>query len=89
MSTADAGSLRAWVPATLLAASLLPGASLAAQEEAWDVTATRGDVREIDFITEEGTCLSVDVSPDGCGWSSISWATSTGPPSTAVPTRSP
>ena len=31
----------------------------------WDVTLARGDTREIDFTTEEGTWMSVDISPDG------------------------
>ncbi len=31
----------------------------------WDVTLARGETREIDFETDEGTWMSVDVSPDG------------------------
>lgn len=31
----------------------------------WDVTAARGDIREIDFEVDEGTWMSLDVSPDG------------------------
>ncbi len=31
----------------------------------WDVTLARGDLREIDFTTDEGTWMSVDISPDG------------------------
>lgn len=31
----------------------------------WDTTLARGDVREISFTTDEGTFMSVDVSPDG------------------------
>ena len=31
----------------------------------WDVTVPRGAVREIDFVTDRGTWMSVDVSPDG------------------------
>ncbi|MDH3222584.1 MAG: amidohydrolase family protein [Gemmatimonadota bacterium] len=50
----------------LLAASLmLLAAPLQAQEDDWDVTQARGTTREIDFVTDEGTWLSVDVSPDG------------------------
>jgi Tol biopolymer transport system component len=45
------------------AATALQGG--AQQEEAWDVTAPRGELREIDFTTTEGTWMSVDVSPDG------------------------
>ena len=31
----------------------------------WDVTAARGQTREIDFTTSEGTWMAVDLSPDG------------------------
>ena len=34
-------------------------------EEAWDVRAPRGLTRGIDFVTDQGTWMSVDVSPDG------------------------
>jgi len=34
-------------------------------EESWDVTRPRGVTREIDFTTQEGTKMSVDISPDG------------------------
>jgi len=37
----------------------------AAETEDWDVTKPRGRTRKIDFATEEGTRMSVDVSPDG------------------------
>lgn len=40
------------------------GGPLVAQDE-WDVTQTRGELRELDFTVDEGTWLSVDVSPDG------------------------
>lgn len=64
------------LPAALLvsASSLRPppvaaqdqGAEQEAQrEEEWDVTLARGETREIDFETDEGTWMSVDVSPDG------------------------
>lgn len=32
---------------------------------AWDVTLARGQTREIDFTTAEGTWMSLDISPDG------------------------
>src|SRR5690606_24554755 len=32
---------------------------------AWEVTLARGRTRQIDFTTDEGTWMSVDVSPDG------------------------
>lgn len=52
------------LPALLL--SVLAGSPATAQEnQEWDVTLPRGQTREIDFTTDEGTWLSVDVSPDG------------------------
>jgi Tol biopolymer transport system component/imidazolonepropionase-like amidohydrolase len=33
--------------------------------EPWDVTRARGETREIDFSTSEGTWMSADLSPDG------------------------
>ncbi len=43
-----------------------PSPAGAAQgEEEWDTTLARGETRVIDFETEEGTFMSVDVSPDG------------------------
>jgi hypothetical protein len=41
---------------------LLAGAVAAST---WDVTEARGNSYEIDFETDEGTFMSVDVSPDG------------------------
>jgi len=34
-------------------------------DPSWDITRPRGAVREVDFVTREGTWMSVDVSPDG------------------------
>ncbi|MDH3519227.1 MAG: amidohydrolase family protein [Myxococcales bacterium] len=58
--------------AALLLPMLLLGLGSCAHEpappsraEAWDVTAPRGRTREIDFVTREGTWMSLDVSPDG------------------------
>ena len=46
--------------------NVLAGSPATAQEnQEWDVTLPRGQTREIDFITDEGTWLSVDISPDG------------------------
>ena len=51
------------LPALLL--SVLAGSPATAQEnQEWDVTLPRGQTREIDFTTDEGTWLSVDISPD-------------------------
>jgi Tol biopolymer transport system component len=38
---------------------------LAQPSETWDVTKARGRTRDIDFTTNEGTWMSVDISPDG------------------------
>ncbi|MEE8583332.1 MAG: amidohydrolase family protein [Acidobacteriota bacterium] len=35
------------------------------KKEKWDVTLARGETRQIEFTTEEGTFMSLDVSPDG------------------------
>jgi len=51
--------------AALASALSLPVGMRAQEGEDWDVTMARGDTREIDFVTEEGTWLSLDVSPDG------------------------
>ena len=55
------------VPTALLLVlpSTVPGLAQEAAFEAWDPTSPRGEVREIDFEVEEGTWLSVDLSPDG------------------------
>ena len=37
----------------------------AGQAPAWDVTAAHGPTKEVAFETDEGTWMSVDVSPDG------------------------
>jgi Tol biopolymer transport system component len=37
----------------------------AASTEPWDVRVPRGTTREIDFMTDQGTWMSLDVSPDG------------------------
>ncbi len=35
------------------------------RRDSWDVTQARGETREIDFTTEEGTWMTVDQTPDG------------------------
>jgi imidazolonepropionase-like amidohydrolase/Tol biopolymer transport system component len=43
-----------------------PGPDSAAKKEAsWDIAASHGPSREVEFETDEGTWMSVDVSPDG------------------------
>ncbi|MXX70806.1 MAG: amidohydrolase family protein [Gemmatimonadetes bacterium] len=59
--------------AAFLATAVLPAPALAqdaagpdgSDDADWDVTLARGDTREIDFETDEGTWMSVDMSPDG------------------------
>lgn len=43
---------------------LCAGADAVASEQAWDGTTPRGQGRNIDFVTGEGTWMSVDVSPN-------------------------
>ena len=50
---------------TLAAAAVYHRPAASADDTAWDVTVPRGSVREIDFVTDQGTWMSVDVSPDG------------------------
>ncbi len=45
--------------------SALAGQPSPTAEEAWDVTLARGKTRIIDFTTDEGTWMTVDVFPDG------------------------
>jgi len=45
-----------WMPSTMLAQQVT---------STWDVSTPRGKTREIDFTTNEGTWMSVDISPDG------------------------
>lgn len=60
-------SFRISLSALVLLGIAWPAPRASAQEESddWDVTLARGDTREIDFQTDEGTWMSVDVSPDG------------------------
>ncbi len=55
--------------AAVLFVSLLPAIISTGDETEkppeWDVTQARGETREIDFVTREGTKMSVDISPDG------------------------
>ena len=67
-----ASSTRHFIPTALwigaLAVSIALPQLLHAQDadpEEWDVTAPRGETREIDFTTSEGTWMSVDLSADG------------------------
>ncbi len=59
---------RRLLPVVLVLALPLPASpqeEAGATEESWDVTLARGRTRTIDFTTDEGTWMSVDVSPDG------------------------
>jgi Tol biopolymer transport system component len=60
--------LKRFAPALLLPILLSSAPSVEAQtprEGEWDVTLARGEARDIDFQVDEGTWLSVDLSPDG------------------------
>ena len=53
------------IASLVVAVFLVHAATLTAQESAgWDVSLPRGETREIDFSTTEGTWMSVDSSPD-------------------------
>jgi Tol biopolymer transport system component len=56
-----------WYGATsaLLALAALGSMTAARQAPRWDVTAPRGTTRQIDFTIDQGTWMSLDVSPDG------------------------
>jgi Tol biopolymer transport system component len=56
--------LRISIPALVTALSAT-SAHAQQRDTAWDVTLARGETRQIDFTTEEGTWMTVDVSPDG------------------------
>ena len=45
--------------------SMLYSSAVFAQGPSWDVSVPRGETREIDFTTSEGTWMSVDIAPDG------------------------
>ena len=49
----------------LTVGALTFGVTAQSEEATWDVTRPRGQTREIDFKTEEGTWMAVDISPNG------------------------
>ena len=49
----------------LLIPTVLMPPVVAQEGGAWDVTVPRGETREIAFTVDEGTWMSVDISPDG------------------------
>jgi len=58
--------LRHVLAALVTTALLPPTIPLHAQSVAeWDATLARGTPREIDFTTDQGTWMSLDISPDG------------------------
>ncbi len=59
---------KSWTSSCLsLTAALLisPTSAHAQSVTEWDATLARGTTREIDFTTEQGTWMSLDISPDG------------------------
>ena len=61
----SAPSITTTLAAALALALTTPLAAQDADDDDWDVTLARGETREIDFTIEEGTWMSLDVSPDG------------------------
>ena len=61
---ASAG-LRHFLAALATAALLTPTPAHAQSVADWDATLARGTPREIDFTTDQGTWMFVDISPDG------------------------
>ncbi|MES1944157.1 amidohydrolase [Salinisphaera sp. PC39] len=57
-------TLRTLPPAAILASLCLAAAPPAPAGD-WDVTAPHGPYRDVEFTVDEGTWMSVDVSPDG------------------------
>ena len=53
------------IPAVTVPTPAQTPAEPAAPAPTWDVTQARGKTRDIDFTTNEGTWMSVDISPDG------------------------
>jgi Tol biopolymer transport system component/imidazolonepropionase-like amidohydrolase len=49
----------------IVGVAVVASAAPAQRAAGWDVTQPRGATREIDFNTDEGTWLSLDISPDG------------------------
>ena len=58
-------SLALVLSASVLTAHQQPPAPTRDSEPPWDVTRARGETRSVDFVTSEGTWMTVDVSPDG------------------------
>jgi Tol biopolymer transport system component len=58
-------SFLALAACALEAAAASPGTLSAFDANSWNPTLPRGRTRELDFVTDEGTWMSVDASPDG------------------------
>ncbi len=64
LNASSSGRLFAWIVANAILAPIC----LSAQEKPapeWDTTKARGQTRNIDFDTSEGTWMALDLSPDG------------------------
>jgi Tol biopolymer transport system component len=57
--------LRSPAALAFLGAALCAAPQAAAAQDEWDVTQARGATRQVDFTTDVGTWMSVDLSPDG------------------------
>jgi len=56
---------RVWLTFQAFLFAILAARAPAQERAEWDVTLARGETRTIDFVTSEGTWMSVDVAPDG------------------------
>ena len=53
------------IAAALCAAVIFSPAARAQAPERWDISQPRGKTRQLDFVTAEGSWMSLDVAPDG------------------------
>jgi Tol biopolymer transport system component len=55
----------AGIAAGLCAAAICSATARAQAPERWDTSQARGQTRQLDFVTDEGSWMSLDVAPDG------------------------
>src|SRR2546427_41572 len=65
LATRGARMIRPWLTVWLLLGVISPALHAQSPDGRWDPTQPRGKTREIDFTTDEGTWMSMDLSPDG------------------------
>lgn len=64
MKKVDGYGIVALLIGLMLAPTWVQAQEIEKDEEAWDVTVPRGETQEISFSTDEGTWMSLDISPD-------------------------